>query len=293
MTLAADRISKGLCPQCGKEAAPYRLCHDCRQKRRLTHSLRRGTKFGVVEKIGIGHATMWRKGPKINDDEACKQYKKWGTLINLPETDGRAKPRVQGIRINVEATLIEVVRAMGRPCTIEEITEAWGRLRAKRADPLAGDIARIIAANDKRQRRAAKRAALVGNDRFTPETKKMNPELKAKWVEALRSGKFKQGQSRLHDNNADTYCCLGVLCVVASAEWVETDTYEEFILDGNVIASSDEEMLTSVYCQEIGIGDQTPLFHRNDGYTPLADSTDQPVRPHSFAEIADYIENNL
>ena len=39
-----------------------------------------------------------------------------------------------------------------------------------------------------------------------------------KWVEALRSGKYKQGQHNLR--NADnTYCCLGVLCDIEGANW--------------------------------------------------------------------------
>lgn len=38
----------------------------------------------------------------------------------------------------------------------------------------------------------------------------MNKEIKKRWVEALRSGKYIQGQNYLLSN--DTYCCLGVLC---------------------------------------------------------------------------------
>ena len=40
----------------------------------------------------------------------------------------------------------------------------------------------------------------------------MNENAKA-WVEALRSGKYKQTRRRLHDN--DGYCCLGVGCEIA------------------------------------------------------------------------------
>lgn len=36
----------------------------------------------------------------------------------------------------------------------------------------------------------------------------------AEWIEALRSGKYKQGTGRLRSND-DCYCCLGVLCEVA------------------------------------------------------------------------------
>lgn len=44
----------------------------------------------------------------------------------------------------------------------------------------------------------------------------MNSELKKKWVEALRSGKYKQGKRVLKEKIAgvEHYCCLGVLCDV-------------------------------------------------------------------------------
>ena len=35
----------------------------------------------------------------------------------------------------------------------------------------------------------------------------MDAQLKAKWVEALRSGEFKQAQGQLHDTRNDSYCC--------------------------------------------------------------------------------------
>lgn len=41
----------------------------------------------------------------------------------------------------------------------------------------------------------------------------MNPEIKQQWIEALRSGRYKQGQGSLRDH--DEYCCLGVLCDLA------------------------------------------------------------------------------
>lgn len=42
----------------------------------------------------------------------------------------------------------------------------------------------------------------------------MTPELKAQWVAALRSEKYKQGIGLLR-NRHDEYCCLGVLCELA------------------------------------------------------------------------------
>lgn len=46
----------------------------------------------------------------------------------------------------------------------------------------------------------------------------MTPELKAKWVEALRSGEYKQTAGIMHsdENGEDSFCCLGVLCEVMS-----------------------------------------------------------------------------
>jgi hypothetical protein len=40
-----------------------------------------------------------------------------------------------------------------------------------------------------------------------------------KWLEALRSGKYKQGRGQLV--LGDAYCCLGVLCEVAGAKRVD------------------------------------------------------------------------
>ena len=39
-----------------------------------------------------------------------------------------------------------------------------------------------------------------------------------KWVEALRSGGYKQGVGCLYDSHHDKYCCLGVACKVYEKE---------------------------------------------------------------------------
>lgn len=54
--------------------------------------------------------------------------------------------------------------------------------------------------------------------------KKMNPEAKALWVAALRSGKYQQGFGRLEKvvDGKTYHCCLGVLCRVAMEAGVET-----------------------------------------------------------------------
>jgi hypothetical protein len=42
----------------------------------------------------------------------------------------------------------------------------------------------------------------------------MNPEVKAEWVKALRSGEYKQTKNLLHKVGGG-FCCLGVLCELA------------------------------------------------------------------------------
>lgn len=44
----------------------------------------------------------------------------------------------------------------------------------------------------------------------------MNQKIKKKWIEALRSGKYKQGKTLLR--SANKFCCLGVLCDIIKNE---------------------------------------------------------------------------
>ena len=45
----------------------------------------------------------------------------------------------------------------------------------------------------------------------------MNPEIKAQWVAALRSGEYPQGKGALRRTiqSEEKFCCLGVLCELA------------------------------------------------------------------------------
>ena len=46
----------------------------------------------------------------------------------------------------------------------------------------------------------------------------MNPDIKEKWVAALRSGEYTQGHGKLYNPPENTYCCLGVLCDLYAKE---------------------------------------------------------------------------
>jgi hypothetical protein len=54
---------------------------------------------------------------------------------------------------------------------------------------------------------------------------RMDPAVKEKWIEALRSGDYEQGKGAL--SIAGTYCCLGVLCDLAVKDGVSIIVSEE------------------------------------------------------------------
>jgi len=51
----------------------------------------------------------------------------------------------------------------------------------------------------------------------------MDKKLKAKWVKALASGRYKQANGVLYDSGEKGFCCLGVLCRVSGASLEEID----------------------------------------------------------------------
>lgn len=65
--------------------------------------------------------------------------------------------------------------------------------------------------------------------------KKLPKKFISKWANALRSGKYKQTTGTLKARNSDSYCCLGVACVIAGIPKKEivglgmpTELIEEF-----------------------------------------------------------------
>jgi len=74
-------------------------------------------------------------------------------------------------------------------------------------------------------------------------TNKMNPEIKALWVNALRSGEYQQGKLLLKPTK-NTFCCLGVLCdlaVKAKAEGVAWGDPHYPTQDGEAIYYDDPD----------------------------------------------------
>lgn len=109
----------------------------------------------------------------------------------------------------------------------------------------------------------------------------MDAQLKSKWIEALRSGNYRQADGVLRGSwggGKFEYCCLGVLCVVAGAAW-KNGAPE---LDEVIWQNTDEELLNNDARALVGLSEETEgtLASMNDSGT-------------TFPEIADYIEKNL
>lgn len=131
----------------------------------------------------------------------------------------------------------------------------------------------------------------------------MNPEIKTQWVAALRSGEFRQGTGCLHrvqqnepdsvdqSNRPDTYCCLGVLCVLAQRAGVVTaERHPSRVAYAGTTATLPTDVLMwaglPIFSEFGGpsglvlIAPDKSLASLNDGGT-------------GFAEIADIIEEYL
>ena len=114
----------------------------------------------------------------------------------------------------------------------------------------------------------------------------MDPELKAKWVAALRSGEYKQGRDVLHNNKSNTYCCLGVLCRVAEFETVGfSDSATVFSIPGFTPSS------TSIPVEFFGIDPNNSKINPVDKVIDFNDRSDSAHR--GFKGIATYIEKHF
>ena len=120
----------------------------------------------------------------------------------------------------------------------------------------------------------------------------MNPEVKTKWLEALRSGKYKQGTGKLRSTD-DTFCCLGVLCDIAEQEGVVAAERNEELLEEFpdlhldwYYDDTDTELPLSVV-DWAGLSSRNPMLGA-DSCIELNDELEK-----TFPEIADEIEKAL
>lgn len=121
----------------------------------------------------------------------------------------------------------------------------------------------------------------------------MNPEIKTRWVAALRSGKYKQGRRVLNRDDQE-FCCLGVLCELAVEDGIVTKApiYEETTtMDyrGPVDPSSDNYQNTTLVPDAVQAWAGVSLNPGVNG-RPLSSMNDNGM---DFNTIADYIEEYL
>lgn len=108
----------------------------------------------------------------------------------------------------------------------------------------------------------------------------MKAELKHKWVQALRSGKYSQGINTLRTRD-NKYCCLGVLADVSGLGiWRETNGVWEYIHADIRLGRNSIEwpMLERV---DLSSSEQAALVRMND------------TEKRPFNAIADWIDKFL
>ncbi len=111
---------------------------------------------------------------------------------------------------------------------------------------------------------------------LTLEQQKANRKL---WVEALRSGKYRQTTGVLKDL-AGGMCCLGVLCDVVGLAWTEGD-------DRNYVAGTTYSAVAPPEAMQfVGLTEETGAYR--SGIDSLAVKNDKGA---TFAQIADIIES--
>lgn len=111
----------------------------------------------------------------------------------------------------------------------------------------------------------------------------MKEEIKNKWVEALRSGKYLQGKEALRNYNS--FCCLGVLCdLYDNTKWAEQE--------GDCIPYGTEQ-----WAQDDHLSNKVKAWadmRSHDGELPVPDQTLAEMNDGgaNFEEIADTIEKH-
>lgn len=119
------------------------------------------------------------------------------------------------------------------------------------------------------------------------ETQKLNPEFKAKFLAALRSGEYKQGKHTMYDASTDSLCCLAVAGVVCGIPKEEFKGIQILNLEYDAYAGEQEAAVKA-----IAVGYPEILVRKSIGSIAvmLAQKNDEG---QSFTQIADWIDANL
>lgn len=117
----------------------------------------------------------------------------------------------------------------------------------------------------------------------------MNSEVKAKWLSALRSGKYSQTREVLRDCKG--YCCLGVLTDLYLQE--RSEDWEQDVIEGVTYYhfDYDAENISSFVIEWAGLDSCDPDVVYNEDLSTLTTLNDEERL--DFNQIADVIEEQL
>ena len=111
----------------------------------------------------------------------------------------------------------------------------------------------------------------------------MNRKLKAKWLQALRSGSYRQTSGELANDEGTKFCCLGVLADIQGCTWKIGRNGEGLVpvnkANRSIVPNSDD-WLPPTRAGGLSHDTQEALASMNDDGA-------------SFKKIAAYIEKNL
>lgn len=124
----------------------------------------------------------------------------------------------------------------------------------------------------------------------------MNHEIKQAWLDALRSGKYKQGKERLcriNDEQEKEYCCLGVLCDLA----VKETNLSAFVKGRLVLYENEYSMLPKTVIKWAELdeedGENPTVLRGAQIYKELGEKADKDAQNISLVELNDTIELNF
>lgn len=129
------------------------------------------------------------------------------------------------------------------------------------------------------------------------DEQRLPPELKAKWLVALRSGEYQQAKGALRTIEGEKcMCCLGVLCDVIDPNGWRSIEGQAWRWGPDLPGQSHIQYLppnlrtaygfSEIIRDEYGLSVESALANRNDG------AIDGHPR-WTFAQIADWIEERL
>lgn len=114
----------------------------------------------------------------------------------------------------------------------------------------------------------------------------MNPQVKKKWLKALRSGEYEQTAGYLCriGKEYDSFCCLGVLCDLYARRRGSKESWQTRKAPRGILFFEDQGGDPPFSVMDwAGLSEQDTqvLINKND------------VENESFDRIADYIDENL